>query len=90
MEKNLECVREIECVRKKTVRDYIYDLGRTELDHDYKAEVKRIIAMLDDHDKAVSNYFANNIARLEKKVGELEIINSCLAKCVREMREKYE
>lgn len=84
MEKNLECVRE------KTVRDYIYDLGRTELDHDYKAEVKRIIAMLDDHDKAVSNYFANNIARLEKKVGELEIINSCLAKCVREMREKYE
>ena len=84
MEKNLECVRE------KTVRDYIYDLGRTELDHDYKAEVKRIIAMLDDHDKAVSNYFAKNIARLEKKVGELETINSCLAKCVREMREKYE
>ena len=84
MEKNLECVRE------KTVRDYIYDLGRTELAHDYKAEVKRIIAMLDDHDKAVSNYFANNIARLEKKVGELEIINSCLVKCVRELGERKE
>lgn len=84
MEKNLGCVRE------KTVRDYIYDLGRTELAHDYKAEVKRIIAMLDEKEREYVDVYGRRIAKLEMKIEELEIINSCLAKCVKQMRDIYE
>lgn len=80
----------IGAVREKTVRDYIYDLGRTDLDHDYKAEVKRIIAMLDEKEREYVDVYGRRIAKLEMKIEELEIINSCLAKCVKQMRDIYE
>lgn len=84
MEKNLGCIR------AKTVRDYIYDLGKTELAHDYEAEVKRIIAMLDEQDRATQNAHYKQISWLEAKIEDLETINSCLVKCVRELGERKE
>lgn len=70
------------CAMEKTIKDYIYDLGRTELVHDYEAEVKRIIAMLDKQEELNRMAYIAYTDRLEKKIKTQEIIISSLAECL--------
>ena len=75
-----------DCVREKTVRDYIYDIGRKELCHDYEAEVKRIIAILDEQEAEKTARHENLVARLRREIELKDIVIRCMAECVN-MRE---
>jgi hypothetical protein len=66
------------CVREKTIRDYIYDLGRTELCHDYEAEAKRILAMYDEQEERTFSIQAERIALLERDIQVRDTIIRCL------------
>ena len=70
------------CVREKTVKEYIYDLGRKELCHDYEAEIKRIIAMLDEQEAEKTARHENLVARLRGEIELKDIVIRCMAECV--------
>ena len=69
-------------VREKTIKDYIFDLGNTELCHDYEAEAKRIIAMIEEQEARTADAYLAYTDRLEKKIKTQEIIISSLVECL--------
>lgn len=75
-----------DCVREKTVREYIYDLGRKELCHDYEAEIKRIITILDEQEAEKTARHENLVARLRREIELKDTVIRCMAECVN-MRE---
>lgn len=66
-------------VREKTIREYICDLGRPELCHDYPAEVKRIIAMLDEKEERDYNAHEHEKVQMRKRMERMEVIIYSLA-----------
>lgn len=67
------------CVREKTVKEYIRDLGNPELTHDYECEVKRIIALLEEQEKIKEEAYYACVHRLE---AELEMKNTIIKSLV--------
>lgn len=72
----------IGCVREKTIRDRIFELGNPELTHNYEVETKRIIAMLDEEEALRTAGYLDYTDRLERKIKEQEIIISSLVECL--------
>lgn len=66
------------CVREKTVEEYILDLGRPELCHDYPGEANRIVALLKEREKKRADAYAVRVRELESQIEMQNTIIRCL------------
>lgn len=76
----------VACVREKTVKDYIYELANPELCHDYDAEVKRIIAMLDEKERQEYDRTEQRIVDLRAEMERKDTVIYALAETVNRLR----
>ena len=67
------------CVREKTVEEYIFDLGNTELCHNYPEETKRIIALLKEREERRTEAHCARVRELEAELELKNTIIKCLA-----------
>lgn len=72
------------CVREKNLREYIEDLGRTELTHDYERETKRILKLLEDRELETRR----TVGRLEAQIEEKDIVISSLTDTIRALKNR--
>lgn len=67
------------CVREKMLIDYIKDLARPELTHDYNKEISEIENMLNCERAKNEELHYHHIRKLEKEIETLKISNMALA-----------
>lgn len=67
------------CVRDKNLIDYIKDLARPELKHDYNKEIAQIEDMLQCEKAKNEEIYYHNIKNLKKEIETLKISNMALA-----------
>lgn len=67
------------CVREKTLIDYIRDLARPELVHNYNEEISAIERMLDCERAKNEELHYHYIRKLEREIETLKISNMALA-----------
>ena len=66
-------------VREKNILDYIKDLARPELTHDYNREIADIKNMLDCEKAKETELNHRHIRKLEKEIESLKISNMAMA-----------
>lgn len=66
-------------VREKNVLDYIKDLARPELTHDYDKEITNIKHMLDYEEAKKKELNHQHIRKIEKEIESLKIANMAMA-----------
>ncbi len=67
------------CVKEKTIIDYIKDLARPELTHDYDKEIAKIEDMLRCEEAKNKEMNCRQMRKLEKEIETLKISNMALA-----------
>lgn len=70
-------------VREKEVLDYIKDLARPELTHDYDKEIARIQDMLNCERAKNEEQHYHNILKLEREIEDLKTVNMAMAYYIR-------
>lgn len=66
-------------VREKNILDYIKDLARPELTHDYESEIANIKNMLDCEKAKETELNYQHIRKLEKEIESLKTANMAMA-----------